>query len=162
MVVKLVKSNPFEYLRYRWQQQYWVVIAKLFLIVLFWKWYDLCKFKFTGKMPVQRDWLIILLSGQETLSIISFNSFDDILPYPELDLGLNWPIILAISVGLVYWNKNELEQGVLRYKSKGALFTVLIERARSGPMLAKYSWNLLAMFWAPDTCSFSHRKYAGM
>ena len=28
------------------------------------------------KMPVQRDWLIILLSGQETLSVISFNSFD--------------------------------------------------------------------------------------
>ena len=92
-----------------------------------------------GKMPVQRDWLIILLSGQETLSVISFNSFDDILSYPELDLGFNWPIILAISVGLVYWNKKELEQGVFRYESKGALFAVLIERARSGPMLVKYS-----------------------
>ena len=114
-----------------------------------------------GKMPVQRDWLIILLSGQETLSVISFNSFDDILSYPELDLGFNWPIILVISVGLVYWNKKELEQGVFRYESKGALFAVLIERARSGPMLVKYSLNLLAMFWAPDTCSFSLRKYAG-
>ena len=49
-------------------------------------------------MPVQRDWLIILLSGQQTLPVISFNSFDDILSYPELDLGFNWPIILAISV----------------------------------------------------------------
>ena len=114
-----------------------------------------------GKMPVQRDWLIILLSGQETLSVISFNSFDDIWSYPELDLGFNWPIILAISVGLVYWNKKELEQGVFRYESKGALFAVLIERARSGPMLVNYSLNLLAMFWAPDTCSFSLRKYAG-
>ena len=80
-----------------------------------------------GKMPVQKDWLIILLSGQETLPVISFNSFDDILSYPELDLGFNWPIILAISVGLVYWNKKELEQGVLRYESKGALFEVLID-----------------------------------
>ena len=114
-----------------------------------------------GKMPVQRDWLIILLSGQETLSVISFNSFDDISSYPELDLGFNWPIILAISVGLVYWNKKALEQGVLRYESKGALFAVLIERARSGPMLVKYSLNLLAMFWAPDTRLFSLRKYAG-
>ena len=105
-------------------------------------------------MPVQRDWLIILLSGQETLSVISFNSFDDILSYPELDLGFNWPIILAISVGLVYWNKKELEQGVFRYESKGALFAVLIERARSGPMLVKYSLNLLAMFWAPDNVHF--------
>ena len=78
-------------------------------------------------MPVQRDWLIILLSGQETLPVISFNSFDDILSYPELDLGFNWPIILTISVGLVYWNKKELEQGVLRYESKGALFAVLID-----------------------------------
>ena len=82
-----------------------VLIAKLFLIVYFVKWYDLCKFKFTRKMPVQRDWLIILLSGRETMPVISFNSFDDILSYPELNLGLNWPIILAISVGLVYWNK---------------------------------------------------------
>ena len=40
-------------------------------------------------MPVQRDWLIILLSGQETLPVISFNSFDDILSYPELDLGFD-------------------------------------------------------------------------
>ena len=46
-------------------------------------------------MPVQRDWLIILLSGQETLPVISFNSFGDISSYPELDLGFNWPIILA-------------------------------------------------------------------
>ena len=114
-----------------------------------------------GKMPVQRDWLIILLSGQETLPVISFNSFDDISSYPELDLGFNWPIILAISVGLVYWNKKELEQCVLRYESKGALFAVLIERARSGPMIVKYSLNLLAMIWAPDTYSFSLRKYAG-
>ena len=112
-------------------------------------------------MPVQRDWLIILLSGQETLPVISFNSFDDISSYPELDLGFNWPIILAISVGLVYWNKKELEQCVLRYESKGALFAVLIERARSGPMIVKYSLNLLAMIWAPDTYSFSLRKYAG-
>ena len=77
---------------------------------------------------------------------------------PVITLG---PIILAISVGLVYWNKKELEQGVLRYESKGALFAVLIERAKSGPMLVKYSLNLLAMFSAPDTCSFSLRKYAG-
>ena len=46
----------------------------------------------------------------------------------------------------MYWNKKDLEQGVLRYESKGALFVVLIERARSGPMLVKYSLNLLAMF----------------
>ena len=114
-----------------------------------------------GKMPVQRDWLIISLSGQETLSVISFNSFDDILSYPELDLSFNLPIILAISVRLVYWNKKELEQGVLRYESKGVLFAILIECARSGSMLVNYSLNLLAMFWAPDTCSFSLRKYAG-
>ena len=112
-------------------------------------------------MPVQRDWLIILLSGQEMLSVIYFNSFDDILSYSEIDLGFNWSIIIAISVGLVYWNKKELEQGVLRYKSKGVSFSVLIERARSGPMLIKFSLNLLTMFWAPETRSFSLRKYVG-
>ena len=48
------------------------------------------------------------------LSVISFKSFDDMLSYPALDLGFSGHIILAISAGLVYWNKKELEQGVLR------------------------------------------------
>ena len=48
------------------------------------------------------------------LSVISFKSFDDMLSYPALDLGFSCHIILAISAGLVYWNKNELEQGLLR------------------------------------------------
>ena len=36
-------------------------------------------------MPMQKDWLNILLSGQEMLPVISFNSFDDMLSYPALD-----------------------------------------------------------------------------
>ena len=49
-----------------------------------------------------RDWLVILLSGQKMLSVISFKSFDDMLSYPALNLGFSWHIILAILAGLVY------------------------------------------------------------
>ena len=37
----------------------------------------LSNFEFTWKMPLQRDWLIIMLNGVDTISAISFKTFDD-------------------------------------------------------------------------------------
>ena len=86
----------------------------IFFIIFFVKRFDHCKPGFTGEIPMQRGWLVILLSEQGMLSVNYFKSLDDILIYPALDLGFSWHITLTISVGLVYRKKKELEQGVSR------------------------------------------------
>ena len=53
------------------------------------------------------------------LSVISFKSFDDMLSYPVLDLGFSWHVSLAISAGLVYWNKKEIGTGCIEIRIEG-------------------------------------------
>ena len=59
------------------------------------------------KMPLQRDWLIIMLNGVDTISAISFTTFDDRWSQPALYLGLRPWMIFSISDGFVYWKWND-------------------------------------------------------
>ena len=56
---------------------HWYQVIIELNVTLFKQWNHLSNFEFTWKMPLQRDWLITMLNGVDTISAISFRTFDD-------------------------------------------------------------------------------------
>ena len=56
-----------------------------------------------GKMPVDSDWFMIIVSGSSTDGDIRFKIFIDRLSWPELVFGSNLFIILEMSSDVTAW-----------------------------------------------------------
>ena len=122
---------------------------------------DLPCFNLSGKIPVHRDWFIIMLKGQAIVFPICFSIFEEMPSYPALDFGFNWLMAFAMTPGFVYGNWNDNRLGAGNYERKGELLEQLMELARFGPTLAEYSLNLSAIVLSPVWHPSLSIRYSG-
>ena len=114
-----------------------------------------------GNIPVLRDWLIIRERGIDMCCDICFSREIDSLSWPELFFGFRLLKIFCITSWLICLNLNLQLMFFLRYDLNEPLPALLILLASLGPIVEKYSLNLLAISALSVSLVSLYIKYDG-
>ena len=102
-------------------------------------------FSFEGKIPVNNDWLIIIVNIGAICLANCFNSIDDRSSWPQLNFEARATIIFDIQLAFISLKLNSLDMVLMRKDLYDKFSGDLISWDSLGPIPVKNSLNSFAI-----------------